>query len=93
LIKTFRGHETEKLYRERISSKRFRSFADVAYRKLFQIDHAHELRDLKQVPGNRLEKLSGDREGQYSIRINQQWRVCFKWQEGAAYNVEITDYH
>ena len=93
LIKTFRCKETERLYRQRQSSKRFRAFADVAYRKLFQLDHAKELRDLQQVPGNRLEKLSGHREDEYSIRINQQWRVCFRWREGAAYDVEITDYH
>ena len=93
MIKTFRGKETERLYRERIAIKRFRSFADVAYRKLFQLDHSAELRDLQQVPGNRLEKLSGNRDGQYSMRINKQWRVCFRWTEGGAYDVEITDYH
>ncbi len=92
-IKTFRCKETERLYRERVSGGRFRSFADVAYRKLFQLAHAAELRDLQLVPGNRLEKLGGDRKGQYSIRINDQWRICFIWNEGAAYDVEITDYH
>jgi proteic killer suppression protein len=93
LIKTFRNKETEKLYRERQSGKKFRSLAGVPYRKLFQLDHAKELRDLQQVPGDRLEKLSGDREGEYGIRINQQWRVCFRWEEAAAYDVEVTDYH
>jgi proteic killer suppression protein len=93
VIETFRCKETERLYRERLAGRRFRSFADVAYRKLFQLAHARELRDLEQARGNRLEKLSGDREGRYSIRINNQWRICFSWNEGAAYEVEIIDYH
>ncbi len=76
-----------------MSSKRFRGIADVAYRKLVQLDEASELRDLQGIPGNRLERLSGDREGQYSIRINKQWRICFDWREGDVYDVEITDYH
>ncbi len=92
MIKTFRCKETERLYRERVSGKRFRGFADVAYRKLFQLDHAKELRDLHSVPGNRLEKLGGDRKGQCSIRVNAQWRICVTWNEGA-YDVEVTDYH
>jgi proteic killer suppression protein len=92
VIKTFRCKETERLYRERVSGKRFRSIADVAYRKLILLDEAGELRDLG-LPGNRLEKLSGYRKGQYSIRINDQWRACFRWIEGAIYDVEITDYH
>lgn len=93
MIKTFRCSETKQLYRDRVSGKRFRSFADVAYRKLFQLAHAKELRDLQQARGNRLEKLGGDRQGQYSIRVNERWRICFTWNEGAAYDVEITDYH
>lgn len=93
MIKAFRCKETERLYRERVSSRRFRSFADIAYRKLFQLANAKELRDLQQVPGNRLEKLAGNRKGQYSIRINDQWRICFVWDDGAAYGVEIADYH
>ena len=92
VIKTFGGEETERLYRERVSSRRFRSFADVAYRKLFQLNNAEELRHLA-APGNRLEKLGGDRKGQYSIRVNDQWRICFTWNEGDAYDVDITDYH
>jgi proteic killer suppression protein len=92
VIKTFRGEETERLYRERVSGKRFRSFADAAYRKLVQLDGAEELRHLA-APGNRLEKLAGERQGQYSIRINKQWRICFRWEEGDAYDSEITDYH
>jgi proteic killer suppression protein len=76
-----------------VSGKRFRSFADVAYRKLIQLDEAGELRDLQGIPGNRLAKLGGDRKGQHSIRINQQWRICFRWEKGDAYDVEIVDYH
>jgi proteic killer suppression protein len=76
-----------------VSGKRFRSFADVAYRKLIQLDEAGELRDLQGIPGNRLEKLGGDRKGQHSIRVNQQWRICFRWEKGDAYDVEIVDYH
>jgi len=72
---------------------RFRSFEQVAVRKLEMIAGATALADLQAVPGNRLERLRGDREGQYSIRINQQWRVCFVWAEGGASEVEIVDYH
>lgn len=93
VIQTFRCSETERLFRERVAGRRFRSFGDVAYRKLFQLNHAAELRDLQRVPGNRFEKLEGNRKGQYSIRINDQWRVCFTWLEGNAYDVEIVDYH
>ena len=62
-------------------------------RKLLILDAAEELVDLRIPPGNKLERLTGDRVGQYSIRINRQWRICFEWQNGDAYNVEITDYH
>jgi proteic killer suppression protein len=92
VIKTFRCKETERLYyRER--QKRFESVELVARRKLRQLDSATELRDLASPPGNRLEQLRGKREGQHSIRINNQWRICFKWQDGDAYEVEIADYH
>lgn len=64
-----------------------------ARRKLLYLNDAQDVRDLLAPPGNRLEKLSGDREGQYSIRINDQWRVCFRWQDGRALDVEIVDYH
>jgi len=93
VIKTFRCKETERLYSERLSSKRFRSFADTAYRKLIQLDEAGQLRDLQGIPVNRLEKLGGNRRGQYSVRINQQWRICFRWEQGDGYDVEIVDYH
>jgi proteic killer suppression protein len=75
------------------STRRFRAFESVARRKLRLIDAAAELRDLKAPPDNRLEALDGDRLGQHSIRINGQWRVCFEWRDGDAYNVEIVDYH
>jgi proteic killer suppression protein len=73
--------------------KRFRAFERVAQRKLAQLDAATELRDLAAPPGNRLEALHGDRQGQHSIRINDQWRICFVWREGNAYEVEIVDHH
>ena len=65
----------------------------IALRKLLMLDAAQSLQDLRVPPGNRLEKLAGERKGQYSIRINDQWRICFRWQEGNAHDVESTDYH
>jgi proteic killer suppression protein len=67
--------------------------ANVAKRKLLMLDSATELRDVSRCRGNRLERLHGNREGQWSIRINDQYRVCFRWQDGDAFDVEITDYH
>ena len=75
------------------SRKLPQSIQQVAYRKLRMINNSINLEDLRLPPANRLEKLKGDREGQYSIRINKQWRICFEWADGDAYNVEITDYH
>ena len=92
MIKSFRCPETERLHR-RQRSRRFRAIEQVARRKLRQIDSATELRDLAAPPGNRLEPLHGDRKGQHSVRINDQWRVCFTWRDGNAYEVEIVDYH
>ena len=92
MIKSFRSRETEQLHgRERV--KRFLRFERVAQRKLRQLDIATELRDLSSPPGNNLEALKGDRRGQHSIRINEQWRICFVWRNGDAYDVEIVDYH
>lgn len=92
MIKSFGSADTERLFRrERV--KRFEAIERQAQRKLALIDAAHELRDFTSVPVNRLEKLHGDREGQYSIRITDRWRVCFEWKEGDAHNVEIVDYH
>jgi toxin HigB-1 len=92
VIKSFRSADTERLWgRERV--KRFQAIERAAQRKLEMLNAAQELGDLSAIQGNRLEKLRGDRDGQYSIRINDQWRVCFAWQEGDALDVEITDYH
>ena len=92
MIKSFRSAETEQLFR-REPSRKFRAIERPALRKLDLLDAASDLRTLSAVPGNRLERLHGDREGQYSIRINDQWRVCFTWRAGDAHEVEITDYH
>ena len=93
MIKSFRCKNTEKLF-QRQSVSRFPSeIRRNALRKLLLLDAAERLADLKIPPGNRLEKLAGDRQGQHSIRINDQWRICFRWHQGDAYDVEITDYH
>lgn len=92
MIRSFRDAKTEQLYNRR-ASVRFRAIAKVALRKLDSLDAATDLwRDLG-LPGNHLEKLKGDRAGQYSIKINDQWRVCFRWERGEAHDVEIADYH
>ena len=92
MIKSFRGKETEKLFcRER--SKRFQNIERTARRKLEMLHAAKELRDLTQPPNNKLEALKKDRAGQHAIRVNDQWRMCFVWREGNAYDVEIVDYH
>jgi toxin HigB-1 len=92
MIKTFRCKKTEMLFND-LFVKVFASFHRQARKKLLILNAAKILRDLEVPPGNRLEKLSGDRIGQYSIRINDQWRICFDWDEGTALNVEIVDYH
>ena len=92
VIKSFRSKDTKALF-EGKRVLRFQSFERAAVRKLEMIGDATILADLQAVPGNRLEQLRGDREGQYSIRINQQWRICFVWSEGSANEVEIVDYH
>lgn len=92
MIRTFRCADTERLFR-RESVRRFRAIERQALRKLEMLDAAPDLRTLFTLPGNRLERLKGDREGQYSIRINDQWRICFSWRHGHAYEVEIVDYH
>jgi toxin HigB-1 len=92
VITSFRCAETERLH-HRQHSRKFQAIAQTARRKLRQLHSASELRDLAAPPANRLELLHGDRDGQYSIRINDQYRLCFMWHEGNAYNVEIVDYH
>jgi len=92
MIRSFRCADTELLTRgDRV--RRFEAVATVARRKLRQLEIAGRLDDLRVPPGNRLEPLKGDRQGQYSIRVNDQWRICFRWQAGAAEDVEIVDYH
>ncbi len=93
MIKSFRDAEAEKIFRREFSRKLPGDIQAVALRKLRMLSNEVTLTDLRIPPANRLEKLSGDREGQHSIRINDQWRICFEWREGSAYNVEITDYH
>ena len=92
MIMSFREKEAEKVFRQQFS-KRYQAIARVALRKLVQLDQAETLADLTQFPGNHLEALQGDREGQYSIRINDQFRLCFIWTEPNASEVEIVDYH
>ena len=93
MIKSFRDAKAEKIFRREFSRKLPGDIQAVALRKLRMLSNAVTLTDLRIPPANRLEKLSGDREGQHSIRTNDQWRICFEWREGSAYNVEITDYH
>lgn len=93
MIRSFRDKETEKVFQREPSRKFPPALQRHAQRKLAVLDGAETLQDLRVPPGNRLERLKGDREGQYSIRINDQWRICFKWSDGDADDVEITDYH
>ncbi len=92
MIKTFHDRETEQLYATG-RSRRFQSCARQAFQKLRMISAAGNLADLGILPGNRLQPLKGDRRGQYSIRINDQYRICFEWRDDAAYDVAVTDYH
>lgn len=92
MIKTFRDKDTQALF-EGWCSPRWRPFRSVAERKLAQLHAAATLEFLRPPPGNRLEALKGDRRGQYSIRINDRWRLCFRWANGDALDVEIVDYH
>ncbi|HEY3374608.1 MAG TPA: type II toxin-antitoxin system RelE/ParE family toxin [Candidatus Aquicultor sp.] len=93
MIKSFGDKGTEKVYNREGSSKLPRDIQQVALRKLRMINNAKSLNDLRIPPANRLEKLKRSREGQLSIRINDQWRICFLWQGEDAYEIEITDYH
>ena len=92
MIKTFADKDTAALF-EGKKVRAFVNFAGPARRKLEALDAATDVTDLRVPPGNRLERLHGDREGQFSIRVNGQYRVCFVWVDGHAHNVEITDYH
>jgi proteic killer suppression protein len=93
MIKTFHDKETERIFARQFSKRLPPNLHRLAWRKLAILNATDRLADLRVPPGNRLEKLSGDRAGQYSIRINDQWRICFEWREGNTYEVEITDYH
>jgi proteic killer suppression protein len=93
VIKSFADKETEKVYARQRSRKLPGDIQQIALRKLRMLNNSRSLNDLRIPPSNRLEKLSGDRGGQYSIRINDQWRICFEWHNGDAVRVEITDYH
>ena len=93
MIKSFKCQETEKLFRGQFSHKFPQDIQRVAARKLEQLHAATVLETLRVPPGNRLEALSHDRHGQQSIRVNDQWRVCFVWRDGNAYDVAIVDYH
>ena len=93
MIKSFQDKETEKIFNRQFSSKLPQNIQRVARKKLVILDATPRLNDLRIPPGNQFEVLKGDRKGQHSIRINDQWRICFKWSDGDAYDVEITDYH
>jgi proteic killer suppression protein len=92
VIRSFRDPDTRALYEGR-RVRRFDGIAAQAQRRLNLLDNATELRDLAGLPSNRLEALKGDRKGQYSVRINEQWRICFEWRQDGPHEVEIIDYH
>ncbi|WAC58640.1 type II toxin-antitoxin system RelE/ParE family toxin [Brevundimonas sp. SL130] len=93
MIRSFRDRETEKVWNGQRSRRLPGDIQEAALRKLRLLNRSVVLDELRIPPGNRLESLSGDRRGQYSIRINQQWRICFRWRDGGAEDVEICDYH
>ena len=92
MIRTFADRETERVFEHR-HSRRYAAFERVALRKLRQIHSVSTVEELYEPPGNKLEKLKGDRAGQWALRINDQYRICFRWSNGDAYEVEIVDYH
>ena len=93
MIRSFKSKEAEKIFSRVRSGKLPGNIQEVAFRKLRMLHRAMTLQDLRVPPANRLERLKGDREGQYSIRINDQWRICFVWEGGHAFDVDIVDYH
>ena len=92
MIRSFKDEDTEALFNDELVL-RFRAFERPARRKLLYLSRARALQDLRVPPGNRLEALRGDRKGQHSIRINDQWRICFRWKEDGVHDVEVVDYH
>jgi len=93
VIRSFADFDTELVFNRQASRRFSLDLQSAAYRKIAVLDAAESLNDLRIPPGNRLEKLKGDREGQYSIRINEQWKICFRWKETDAYDVQIVAYH
>ena len=93
MIRSFCSKETHKIFQREFSKKLPTDIQRIAYRKLRMLHNAKSLNDLRVFPGNRLEALTADRSGQFSIRINKQWRICFVWAENHAQDVEIIDYH
>ena len=93
MIRSFKDREAEKIFRREFSRKLPSDIQQIALRKLRMLNNVQTLQDLRTPPANRLEALHGDRAGQYSIRINQQWRICFVWVDGEVLDVEIVDYH
>lgn len=93
MIRSFKNKDTEVIFGGRFVKGLDRQIQQRAREKLRYVDAASDLRDLAVPPSNQLEALKGDRKGQYSIRINKQWRICFKWKDGDAFDVEIVDYH
>ena len=93
MIRSFRDKDTEAIWQRRYIKRLSPELSKLAYNKLALINAAESINDLRVPPGNRLEKLSGDRAGQYSIRVNNQWRICFTWSSSGAANVELVDYH
>jgi proteic killer suppression protein len=93
VIVDFANAQTERFFRDGVTPAPWRNFARIAARKLDMLDAAPDLATLRNPPGNRLEALKGDRAGQYSVRINDQWRVCFRWTKAGPTEVEIVDYH
>ena len=93
MIDNFKCDETKKIFNREFSRKLPQNIQKIAFRKLRMLHRSSTIQDLRIPPANKLEALSGQRKGQYSIRINDQWRICFRWENGNAYNVEIVDYH
>ncbi|MGO4679321.1 type II toxin-antitoxin system RelE/ParE family toxin [Microbacterium sp. 2MCAF23] len=93
MIRSFGGKDTERIWREQYVKGVDRTVQRATLRKLELVHAAKDVDDLRIPPGNRLEKLAGDRRGQYSIRVNAQWRICFVWRDGGAEDVELVDYH
>ena len=93
MIESFKCRETEKIFNREFSRKLPNDIQRIALRKLRMLNRSSTIQDLRVPPANKLEALTGKRKGQHSIRINDQWRICFEWQNGNAYNVEIVDYH